>query len=290
MNILVVSNAKAGSSAEDIVTQVCGEFENLGTVTHIQPPAVDAFDEDVVRAAADKEMVVVAGGDGTLNMTINALRDMHDEITFAVVPMGTGNDFARTLALSGDPLAAAKTVVAGEVKRFDLGRVSSTEKQRLFLNACMGGFPVAVNKAIDEETKKRLGPLAFWVGGIKAAVQLPQFEVEINGEKSNDIAAVGIGNGRTAGGGIPVFPEANPSDGLLEWCLFRVSSVVEGLHTAVKLKEGSHGKLENVRRQTDARIEVRSDPTLEFNVDGDLMGINTPVTFEIAGDIAFRIP
>ena len=161
MNILVISNENSGSSEAGVIAKAGAEFESLGTVTHVKPPSMEAFDEDVRRAAKDKHLIVVAGGDGTLNCAVNALKEMHDRLKFAVVPMGTGNDFAHTLDLPEDPVEAAQAIAAGKTRSIDIGKASSNDVDRLFVNACMGGFPVAVDKAIDENVKERVGPLAF---------------------------------------------------------------------------------------------------------------------------------
>ena len=290
MSVLVISNEKSGSSEADLVARAGAGFESLGPVTHVKPPSLEAFDADVRRAAQDKKLVVVAGGDGTLNCAVNALKDMHDRLMFAVVPLGTGNDFAHTLGLPEDPIEAARVVAAGAPQVMDVGRACSEDVDRLFVNACMGGFPVEADKAIDEKVKKKVGPLAFWMGGAKAAIGLTRYDVEINGHSHGGVAAVGIGNGRTAGGGIPVFPMADPADGRLECCVFEVDGLLEGLRTAVDLKKGSHVNLPNVHQSAEERIEVRADPALEFNLDGDLVDLRTPVTFEIFGRIRFLIP
>ena len=265
-------------------------FEDLGEAVHLQPPSLDSFDQDVKSAARDKDLVVVAGGDGTLNCTLNALHDVLDEVTLALVPLGTGNDFARALDLPEDPVEAAAGALHGTEREVDYCRASGGGKERLFLNACMGGFPVEVNESIDEDTKRRLGPLAFWVGGVKAAVRLPRFRVRIDGEVLEDVVAVGLGNGKSAGGGIPVFPRADVSDGALECSAMQVGGVVEGLRLASSIRSGDHPSLDNVWAHRGSRIEVSSDPPLEFNVDGDLLGLTTPALFEVAGRVRLRVP
>ena len=290
MRSLIISNTSSGGSKSDLARRIRMVFDRLGESTHLEPPSLDSFDEDVQRAAQDKDLVVIAGGDGTLNCALNALKERLSDIALAVVPMGTGNDFARTLGLPQDPLEAAEAIASGVEREIDYGRARSAARSRLFVNACMGGFPVEVNEAIDEDTKKRLGPLAFWVGGAKAAARFPQFRVEVEGEEVPDVVAIGIGNGRTAGGGIPVFPEADPSDGQLECCVMQVSGVLEGAEMAAKVRSGAHVSLDNVRNRRAPRMEVRARPELEFNVDGDLFDLTTPVTFEIVGRLRLRVP
>lgn len=290
MHSLIISNASSGGSTREQVDAIGCVFEELGEVTHLAPPSLQSFDEDVQRAAQGKDLAVVAGGDGTLNCALNALARERPELPLAVVPLGTGNDFARTLRLPADPLEAASAIVRGRIEEFDYGRATGSGVDRLFLNACMGGFPVSVNKAIDEDVKKRLGPLAFWVGGVKAAAKFPTYKVRVDDVEIDECVAVGVGNGQTAGGGIPVFPEADPSDGTLECCAMQVSNVLEGAEMAAKVRSGDHTPLDNVKTMRGRRLEVVSDPVLEFNVDGDLLDLHTPVVFELAGRIKLRVP
>ena len=290
MRSLIVSNAASGGSKSGQIDAIADAFAAHGEVTHLEPPSLDSFDEDVLRAAQGKDLVVVAGGDGTLNCALNALHHVIEDISLAVVPLGTGNDFARTLGLPDDPVVAAQAVADGAEVSFDYGRAVGESCERLFINACMGGFPVAVNKAIDEDAKKRLGPLAFWVGGVKAALDLPRFEVRLNGVELEDCVAVGIGNGRTAGGGIAVFPEAHPEDGLLDCSAMQVATVRQGLELVAKVRSGEHVPLDNVYTKRERRVEVAAEPDLEFNVDGDLIGLKTPATFEVAGTLRIRVP
>jgi YegS/Rv2252/BmrU family lipid kinase len=242
---------------------------------------------DLADAARSVEVVVVAGGDGSLNHAVNDLADRLDEIRFGLVPAGTGNDFARTAGVPDDPVAAARIVARGRVKTFDVGRASGGGVTRLFVNACMGGFPVQVDEAVDEDTKDRLGPLAFWVGGAKAAASIERSKVTIDGVELPECVAAGVGNGRTCGGGIPVWPEADPSDGILEGCALAAPNVAAAVKLLLKVRSGGHRDLDEVRTTRGGRIEIDADPPIELNVDGELVGLTTPATFEIAG--TFRL-
>jgi diacylglycerol kinase (ATP) len=290
VNVLVIGNEQSGSSGEDVLRKVADALETLGEVTVLQPPSVEAFDEDVRRAAQGKDVVVAAGGDGTLHATVNALWDGRNDLKFAVVPMGTGNDFAHTLGLPEDPVKAARSIATAGARAIDVASVSTPGKKRLFINACMGGFPVAADKAIGGGVKKALGPFAFWVGGAKAAANLPRYRVRIGDRVWENATAVGFGNGRTAGGGIPIFPDADPADGRIDCCVFEVDAVSDALRTVGNIRDGSHAELDNVHAFTEQNIEVEADPELEFNIDGELLDLTTPATFALAGRIEFLIP
>jgi diacylglycerol kinase (ATP) len=288
--VVVVSNAASGSASDETLRGVVEGLRPLGDVDQVAPSDRDGFDDQVRRAVGEGDTVVSAGGDGTLHCLINALQDRLQTLTFVVVPMGTGNDFARTLGLDEDPVRAVADLENATVREFDVGRVRGSGVDRLFINACMGGFPVAVNKAIDEDLKKRIGPLAFWAGGLKVASDLPRFEVEIDGRRIQDCVAVGAGNGTTAGGGIRVFPDADPSDGELDLCALTVSNVASGLKLAVDVKRGEHVHSEEAHTLRGKRFEVRSTPPMEFNCDGDLVDLRTPAVFKIDKRVRILVP
>lgn len=279
MRTLVVGNPSSSGFTDEVRDGIARELPGAEWFTPGEGSLADA--------ARDAELVVIAGGDGSLNHAVNDLADRLDEVRFGLIPAGTGNDFARTTGISSDPAEAARAVVAGSERTFDVARASGGGVTRLFVNACMGGFPVQVDEAIDEDTKDRLGPLAFWVGGAKAATDLRKSVVTIDGVQLPDCVAAGVGNGRTCGGGIPVWPAADPSDGVLDGCALAVPSVGAAARLLLKVRSGEHEDLDTVRTSRGRRIEVDADPPIELNVDGELVGLTTPATFEVCG--TFRL-
>jgi diacylglycerol kinase (ATP) len=199
--------------------------------------------------------------------------------------MGTGNDLARTLGLPSDPVDAARALVRADRATIDLCRASWRGAERYFVNASVGGFPVKVDEAIDRRTKERLGPVAFLWGGIKAATDLERWTVTVNGTTVEDCVAVGVGNGRTAGGGIEVWPDADPDDGCLDVYALPASNALEALQLGGKVRSGGHAQIDDVTFERSGSVTVEATPAMGFNVDGELVGSRTPVTFEVVGKI-----
>ncbi|MGH2818842.1 MAG: diacylglycerol/lipid kinase family protein, partial [Actinomycetota bacterium] len=160
MRVLLVSNPSSGSSKKKTLDEITVLLGRLGDVRRVQPSSLDSFDETLTSAAEDSSLVVTAGGDGTMNRTVNALAHRLQDLSFALVPMGTGNDLARTLGIPTDPSDAAHAIVEGTERSIDVSAASSADAERLFVNACMGGFPVDVDEAMDPDLKRRLGPIA----------------------------------------------------------------------------------------------------------------------------------
>jgi diacylglycerol kinase (ATP) len=286
--VALIANPVSGGSDSEALERVEVVLGSLGDVRLLQP-SQKSFEQEVLHATKGRQLVIVAGGDGTLNHVVNALHGRLDDHVLGIIPMGTGNDLARTLGLrSDDPSRAAAAIVEGHSRAIDVGRATGPGVARLFLNACMGGFPVDVNVAIGAELKRRLGPAAFWVGGVKAAAQLERTTVWMNGAELEDCVAVGVGNGRTCGGGIELWPAAAPDDGILNGCALGAANRAAGLLLAARIKGGSHAQLDSVMTTQGRRIEITSEPDIEINVDGELVGLSTPAAFEVAGKVRIR--
>jgi diacylglycerol kinase (ATP) len=289
-SVLMVRNPSAGGAKSDTYETIEDVLGELGDVSVCEPSSAENLSDEVKSAAKGTDLVVVAGGDGTVNSTVNALQSRIDDVTFAIIPLGTGNDFARTMGFADDPLEAARGLRAGAERSVDVCRASGAGIEQLFLNACIGGFPVEVDQEIDEVVKKRLGPLAFVVGGIKALPDLERSTVVLNGEEVADCIAVGVGNGRTCGGGVEVWPSARPDDGLLDGVALCASNVARALVLGAQVKAGSHQGAVGVMSSRAKKVSVSADPAIEFNVDGELPGLKSPATFEVVGRLRLLVP
>jgi len=289
--VVLVTNASSGGSDDELLAAVSERLSSLGPVERVEPDDASSFGDDIRSTLGDDDgLIVVAGGDGTVNCTINGFADDFEGRRFALVPMGTGNDLARTLGIDSDPVTAAEQLVGGTETTLDVGRASSPHVSRLFVNGCMGGFPVQVNEAIEGDVKERFGPLAFWVGGAKAAADLTRWRLVVDGEEFTEVVAAGVGNGRTAGGGIEVWPDADPGDGALDLCVLPAEGVGAALKLVATVRRGSHGGIDGVETRRAPRFEIRADPSIEFNCDGELIDLSSPVSFELIDRLRMRVP
>jgi diacylglycerol kinase (ATP) len=128
------------------------------------------------------------------------------------------------------------------------------------------------------------------VGGTKAAADVTRWKVHIDGEEISDVVAAGVGNGKTAGGGITVWPDADPTDGVLDLCVLSVEGVADALKLAATVKRGAHQNIANVTMRRARRFEIGAEPAIEFNCDGELIDLVSPVTFELVDRLRMRVP
>jgi diacylglycerol kinase (ATP) len=288
--VVVVLNSGSGSAGDAGPGQLADALRPLGEVLFCSPDD-DSFAEELGSAASEAEVVVAAGGDGTVSRTVGALRDRLEEVVFGVVPMGTGNDLARTLGLPEDPADAAGAIASGGRRPVDVwGATGSDGREHAFVNACVGGFPVEVDEKVGDREKRVLGPIAYLTAGARVAATMERFDARIDGHAVGGCLAVGVGNGRSVGGGILLFPQADPADGRLEACALAADGTVDTVRLGLAVRKGEHLDLDGVFGTSGERLRIETDPAIELNVDGDLVGLRTPVEFRRVGAATFLAP
>jgi diacylglycerol kinase (ATP) len=229
------------------------------------------------------EMIVAAGGDGTLNEVINGLREDAGKARVGLIPLGTGNDFARTLGLPTDLDEALEVLRAGQTRAIDLVRVTSDEV-RYFVNVSAGGFSGLVDEKLTPEMKKTWGPLAYLRSAAAALPELRAYRTTLAFDNTEslmlDLYNVVVANGRYVGGGTLIAPEASIDDGLLDIILIQQRSAPELALLAAQVTVGAHLTSDAIVFRRAAKVTVNSKPGMWFNVDGELVG-NEPARFEI---------
>ncbi len=231
--------------------------------------------ERAARRAAERgaRTIVVAGGDGTLNEVLNGVAGAGalDRVTFGLVPMGTGNDFAGMLGLPDDPAAALERLAAGTERRVDVGMVND----RAFLNASAGGFLAEVSEALTPGMKTVAGRLAYVIAGagVIAGFEPPAARVAIGPESipERPYHLFVVCNGQTIGGGHRAAPRARLDDGLLDACLVEASGPLDLVALLRRLSKGEHLDAEGVTYRQFQSAELTFDRVVKVNTDGEVM-------------------
>lgn len=176
--------------------------------------------------AAGYPQLIAGGGDGTLREVTHAMVQEQGDASLALLPLGTANDFARAAGIPLEP-AAALALLESEARPIDLGEVDG----EVFLNMGTGGFGSQVTAQTSEDLKKVLGAAAYLFTGLSRFTELSAASVSLEGPDfrwEGELLALGIGNGRQAGGGHVLCPDAMIDDGLLDISILPAPQEVVG--------------------------------------------------------------
>jgi diacylglycerol kinase (ATP) len=246
--------------------------------------------EDAIGAAEEwsEGLLIVAGGDGTVNDVVNGLgrAGFPEGVTLGILPAGTGNDLAATLCIPEDPELAEDVIRQNRMRTLDVARVRSEGiGERFFVNVATGGLGAEISSVNDEELKKRWGKLSYLRASLEVArdFEVRELTLYLDGEGHQvEAVNVAVGNCRYTGGGWPATPKANPEDGLLDVVVIETLGAGELFNLApAVLAESSYLDKEGVLfvRAKEIRIETQP-PGLEFTADGEVIG-NEPAQFSV---------
>jgi diacylglycerol kinase family enzyme len=267
---VVVANRGAGSSDRAAVTAARDLLAAAGTTEVCETDSPREL--DAVVAGLGPRTLVVAGGDGSLHAAVNALYRAGAAATTTVglIPLGTGNDLARTVGIPRDPVAAASVVRDALAQEQDL--LLGPDDQVAVNAVHLGVGAEAVR--LGARAKARLGAPGFAVGALLAGVRYPgwQLTVEVDGHRMPEqgrALMVGLSLGRTIGGGAELAPDADPTDGLVDVTVASTTGPWRRLSFAYRLRGGRHVALSDVATAKGTRITVSGDP-VRANVDGEV--------------------
>jgi diacylglycerol kinase (ATP) len=271
-----------GSCEPDAVREALADFDIEWVNTQGGGDALEAAEE------WSSGLLIVVGGDGTVNEVINGLgrAGFPIDVTLAVLPMGTGNDLAATLTIPNDLEEAQEAIRENRVRTFDVVRVRSEGVgERFFINVSTGGFGAEASSLADEEMKNRWGKLAYFRASLEKArdFDVREVRVTLDGEERMLRAVnVAVGNCRYAGGGWLAAPKANPEDGLLDLVVIEDVGLKEALGLApAALARSDYLDREGVFSARARKIRIETQPGgLEFTADGELIG-DEPAEFEV---------
>lgn len=230
--LLLLYNVKAGRGR---IRRKMDALEQIFSEAGYMPiPKMLRFGQNPFEGVNEQiDLVVICGGDGTINYVVNAMRAMNLDYPLGIIPAGTANDFAGAIGASSRTLKAARQIVNGVEQRIDCGRVNGM----YFVNIFSFGMFTTTSQHTPEKIKRHIGKAAYLIEGSKELHNrefIPLHVVHDNGEFEVDSMITLIFNGETAGK-FPLARNASIRDGLLDCMIMRKCGTFEGAWAAAKL-------------------------------------------------------
>ncbi|GAA3205839.1 diacylglycerol kinase [Microbacterium terregens] len=290
MNVtLLVNPAARGGAQTGPATRAAERLRAHGVRTTIISGGSAAESSRLLRAAIDfgTDAVAVAGGDGTVRLAIQELAG--SSVPLGIIPTGTGNDTATAVGLRElDPDSAADAIAAGRTRRIDLARVRRSDGSTAYFGSVLAsGFDSRVNDRANAMRWPR-GRSRYNIALLREFFTLKGIPYQVDLEMADgtqerfdgDLVMGTVGNGSSYGGGIPICPDADPADGLLDVVLVRPAGRLRLLRLLPRVYRGTHTTIPEVETYRVRSVRLAA-PGVTAYADGDPIGM-LPLQIEVA--------
>lgn len=268
--ILVIANPCAGGgNSREFIAELVSDPTLEVRETHGPGQGRDLAYE---AARNGYEVVAAAGGDGTVHEVALGLYEAGGSTALSVIPLGTGNDLARSVNLN-DRERALRAMRNGRTRELDLIRVSLDGTQpRIAVNAVITGVGAKVSQEMDEEIKASWGPLSYLRKAVEMVGELEPFDVKVSVDGLSlelEVLNVVVANGRFAGHGVPIAPEADPFDGRLDLAVVRNAPLHQLSRLAPSFFKQEDPKDDLFLTGGGRTVSLEADRPVPFSIDGE---------------------
>ncbi|TFW46341.1 diacylglycerol kinase [Bacillus sp. 005/A4HT-01/001] len=272
--------------------QVLQKFEQAGyeTSCHATTCAGDATQAAEKAAQRDFDLIVAAGGDGTINEVVNGLAPLEKRPKLGIIPVGTTNDFARALGIPReDILKATDAIIDGVAKPLDIGNVNG----QYFINIAGGGRLTELTYEVPSKLKTMLGQLAYYLKGMEMLPSIRPTEVEIEYDGKlfhGEIMLFLVSLTNSVGGFEKLAPDSILDDGMFDLIILKKVNLAEAIRVVSLALRGEHIHDNNVIYAKANRVKVDVKDKMQLNLDGEYGGM-LPGEFEnLYRHIEFIVP
>lgn len=270
----IIYNPTSGRElAKKNIAYILDRLENVGYEASAYATKHEGDATAGARKAVDRkfDLVVAAGGDGTINEVINGLAEQNYRPKLGILPLGTTNDFARAIGIPRDIVKACDVLCEGHEMPIDIGKVND----RYFVNIAGGGKLTELTYDVPSKLKTMLGQMAYFIKGIEMLPSIRPIKVRIDYDDRSfegDIMLFLVSNSNSVGGFEKLAPEAKMNDGLFDLIILKASNLAEFIRLASMATRGEHMKDPKVIYAQASRIKVESEEKMQLNIDGEYGG------------------
>ncbi len=257
------------------IADVLIKLEQAGYETSVHATTCEGDATAAARTAVERryDLVVAAGGDGTLNEVINGLAEQEFRPKLGIIPMGTTNDFARALGIPRDIKEAVKVIVKGETLPVDIGKMND----KYFMNIAGGGRLTELTYDVPSKVKTMIGQLAYYLKGIEMLPSLKATNVHIEYDGKifeGEVMLFLIGLTNSVGGFEKLAPNSSINDGMFSLLILKKTNLAEFIRIVSLALRGDHIKDPNLIYCQAHYIKVKSvDDKVQLNLDGEFGGV-----------------
>lgn len=273
--LLINSHARKGQEHLSVAIQ---SLEKLGFSVIQESTENPTHLGDVIRRYQHEiDLVIIGGGDGTLNAAVEAIVDT--QLPLGILPLGTANDLARTLGIPNSLPEACQVIAAGELRQIDLGWVNG----KYFFNVASLGLSVKITQRLTKEVKRRWGVLAYAAAALQVIWESRPFgaEIRMNGQSIHvKTVQISVGNGRYYGGGMAVFHDATIDDQRLDIYSLEIKHWWQIIPLIPSIRQGKHINWREVRALQGQEVEIYTRKPYPINTDGEITTY-TPAVFRV---------
>lgn len=246
------------------------------TSCHATTGAGDAT--EAARKAVEREfdLVVAAGGDGTINEVVNGIADQDYRPKLAIIPVGTTNDFARAIGVPRSIEGACDIIANGEAVPIDIGSVTNEGKTRYFINIAGGGRLTELTYEVPSKLKTMLGQLAYYLKGIEMlpSIKATEARIEYDGKVfEGEIMLFLLSLTNSVGGFEKLAPDSSLNDGMFDLIILKKTNLAEFIRLVTLAARGEHINDPHLIYTKANRVKVTSPNNMQLNLDGEFGGM-----------------
>jgi diacylglycerol kinase (ATP) len=272
----IIYNPTSGREAfKKELPTVLQKFEQAGYEASAHATTCEGDAIEAARVAVDRryDVVIAAGGDGTINEVVNGIAEQEYRPKMGIIPVGTTNDFARALSIPRNIQKAVDIILEDRTRRLDIGRVN---EDKYFINIAGGGKLTELTYEVPSKLKTMIGQLAYYVKGIEMLPFIRPTKVKITYDDQvieENIMMFLLSNSNSVGGFEKLAPGAELDDGYFDLLILKKTNIADFVKLATSALRGNHINHDKVIYARTKSVSIDTEEHMQLNIDGEYGGL-----------------